>query len=108
MDLGACLAKPQALCCAFGNKVSSEVARFCVECVELIGQRFEPVDNDVNDRHLRFGSFLDVAVNDPRGRAAGNTVVTIPHVLMNDEIHGARFVFERDERDAFGRAGALS
>ena len=51
---------------------------------------------------------LDVAVGDPGRGAAGDAVVAVPRVLVDDQVHRAGFVFERDERDALGRAGPLT
>ena len=62
--------------------------------------------DDGGVRILRRG--LDVAVGDPGRGAAGDAVVAVPDVLVDDQVHRARFVFERDERDALGRAGALA
>src|SRR3954470_8441002 len=85
----------------------SKITRFYVELLQLFGERLEPVDDDVNHRGIMAGRGLDVAVCDPGWSPAGDAVVSIPHVLMDHEGHRARFVFECDKRDAFGRAGAL-
>ena len=87
----------------------SEIARLHIELAESLGQRFESGDDDMD--HCSEGIFtrrLNVALRDPRRGAAGDAVVAVPHVLVDNQVHRAGFVFERDERDAFGSAGALA
>src|SRR3954463_3410256 len=84
-----------------------KIAGFHIEFFQLLGKSFEPLDDDVNHRRIMAGCGLDMAVRDPGRRPASDAVISIPHVLVHDEIHRARFVFECDERDTFGRAGTL-
>ena len=51
---------------------------------------------------------LQAAVGDKGSSGLGDFVKAFPHVGLDDEIRLARFVFERDEGDAAGRAGALA
>ena len=46
-------------------------------------------------------------MHDPRRRAASYSVKPIPRLLVDDQVHRAGFVLERDERDALGRAWPL-
>ncbi len=76
--------------------------------MQLLRQRFKTVDDNVDDGYLGFRRRLDVPVRDPCRCATCNPVIAVPHVLVDDQVHRARFIFERNERDALGGSGPLT
>src|SRR5688500_5771577 len=62
--------------------------------------RYEYMDN--------LALLLQAALGDKGSSGTGDFVKTLPHVPLDDEIRLPGFVFERDERDAVGSAGALA
>ena len=68
---------------------------------QRVGKIFQLVDQHVD----HFVLPLQPPAGDIGRGGAGYAIKTLPDILPNDEIHRAGLVFERDERDALGRAG---
>lgn len=68
------------------------------------GEIFQALDEDVDYPLL----VLQAAVGDVGGGGAGDCVETVPDVHFDDQVGNAGFVFEGDEGDSFGGAGALT
>ena len=62
------------------------------------------VHHDVDDRVFR----LHAAVDDPGAGVAGDFSVSLPCLLVHDEIDRTGFVFDRDERNPLRRPRSLA
>lgn len=81
-----------------------EVARDGLECRRLVVEAFEFADVDVDDLALAF----DGAVGEEEGAEACDAPVFLEGVAPDDEVGDAGFVFQGDEDDSGGGAGALA
>lgn len=78
-----------------GQGVSAKVPGRDSQVLQPIGEIVEGADDDVD--HFAFS--LDVAGGYPGVGPAGHAVTPLPGMLMNDQVAGPRFIFERNERD---------
>ena len=81
-----------------------KVARLNSVILKFVRHVFQPADDNMD--HVVF--HFEFSVSDPSGTRASDFVVSFPDVLKDNQIRGACFVFDRDERDAFGGAGSLA
>ena len=71
---------------------------------ELVVEALEGGGDDVND----FALPVDAAADEHGVAVAGDAFEAVEDVGVDDEVAHARLVFEREERDALGTAGALA